>query len=71
MSSNMDSLLTKVTKRLPRPGADQWKERLEVIAKGSGVPYHTLLKIAKGLTEDPRVSTVSRLYAYFGKKNPS
>jgi predicted transcriptional regulator len=51
-----------VRQRLPRPSA---RAELELVAKGSGVPYHTLLKIAKGETEDPRTSTVNRLVVYF------
>jgi len=57
-----DNLLKYVLARLPTP--DQ-RERLEAIAKGAGVPYHTLLKIAKGETEDPRVSTIESLIQYF------
>lgn len=49
-------------RRLPRPSE---KAELERVAKGSGVPYHTLLKIASGETEDPRTSTVNRLVVYF------
>lgn len=55
-------MLSYIRERLPAPGE---KERLEEIAKGSAVPYHTLLKIAKGETADPRVSTVENLIRYF------
>lgn len=41
---------------------------LERVARESGVPYHTLLKIVSGETEDPRVSTVDNLLAYFRKQ---
>lgn len=51
-----------VQERLPAPSD---RQRLEEIATGSGVPYHTLLKIAKGETVDPRVSTVESLADYF------
>lgn len=40
------------------------REGLERIAKASKVPYHTLLKIANGQTEDPRISTVEKLQRY-------
>jgi predicted transcriptional regulator len=40
-----------------------WPE-LEVIAKGAGVPFHTLRKIASGETRDPRVSTIAALQQY-------
>lgn len=55
------SLLQYVRERLPTPSE---KDRLEEVAKGADVPYHTLLKIAKGETEDPKVSTVQKLYDY-------
>lgn len=51
-----------VRQHLPRADA---KEELEAVATGSGVSFHTLLKIAKGETEDPRTSTVNRLAVYF------
>jgi predicted transcriptional regulator len=41
------------------------KAELERVAKGSGVPYNTLIKLANGATEDPRVSTVNRLVIYY------
>ena len=57
-----ENILDYVRSRLP---AASDKERLEIIAKGAEVPYHTLLKIANGETEDPRVSTVQNLLQYF------
>jgi len=60
-----ETLLQYVRERLPDPSN---KERLEEIAKGADVPYHTLLKIAKGETEDPRVSTVENLIRYFRER---
>lgn len=51
--------------KLPAPSD---KEALERIAKESGVPYHTLLKIANGQTEDPRVSTIEKLLQYFDER---
>jgi predicted transcriptional regulator len=51
-----------IRQRLPDPSH---KAELELIARGSGVPYHTLLKIANGVTADPRTSTVNRLVIYF------
>lgn len=56
------TLLNSIRGRLPAPSE---RLRLEEIAKGSKVPYHTLLKIAKGETEDPRVSTVESLLRFF------
>lgn len=60
-----ESMFEYVKERLPAPGE---KEALEEIAKGAEVPYHTLLKIAKGETEDPRVSTVENLFRYLRAK---
>jgi predicted transcriptional regulator len=57
-----ENILEYIRDRLPVPGD---RERLEIIAKGADVPYHTLLKIANGETEDPRVSTVQNLLRYF------
>jgi predicted transcriptional regulator len=51
-----------VRERLPKPSE---RAELEAVAIGSGVPYHTLLKIAKGETADPRTSTVNRLAIYY------
>jgi predicted transcriptional regulator len=51
--------------RLPDPSD---KEALEAIAKASKVPYHTLLKIANGQTDDPRISTIEKLQRYFGER---
>lgn len=48
--------------RLPKRGD---RPELETVAKGAGVPYHTLLKIVSGETSDPRTSTVNRLSIYF------
>ena len=55
-------LLDYVRARLP---ASSDRGRLEEIARGAGVPYHTLLKIANGETDDPRVSTIENLIRYF------
>lgn len=57
-----ESMLAYVKERLPAPSE---KAALEKVAEGSGVPFHTLLKIAKGETEDPRVSTVESLFNYY------
>lgn len=57
-----ETILEYVCSRLP---AANERERLEEIAKGADVSYHTLLKIANGETTDPRVSTVQSLFQYF------
>lgn len=58
-------MLAYLRDRLPRPDSERFHDRLQEIAKGAGVPYHTLLKIANGQTTDPRVSTVENLLRYF------
>lgn len=50
----------------------QWPD----IARRSGVPYHTLTRIAQRKSPDPRVSTVQRLHDcmtqhYVGGSQPS
>lgn len=56
-------LLTNLKKKLP---ASNDRKGLERLSKASDVPYHTLLKIAKGETSDPRISTVARLQRALG-----
>lgn len=51
-------VLSRLKAKLP-PAND--RAALERVATGSGVPYHTLLKIVKGETTDPRLSTVESL----------
>lgn len=63
-----DGLLNYVLGQLPDPKADGFTERLEEISKGADVPFHTLLKIAKRETADPRVSTVQNLIRYFQQR---
>jgi hypothetical protein len=60
-----DGLLKAVIARLPKQGDDDFHERIDEIARGADVSPHTLLKIAKGETTDPRVSTVESLIRYF------
>lgn len=52
------NLLLQVRRKLP-PANE--KEKLEAAAKGSGVPFHTLLKIITGETANPRIKTVEKL----------
>lgn len=60
-----ETILAYVLERLPKQGDSHFNARLEQIAKGADVPFHTLLKVAKGETVDPRVSTVQSLHDYF------
>lgn len=60
-----EPLLDYLLARLP--GATE-KDRLQEVATAAGVPFHTLLKIVKGETADPRVSTVDSLLKYLREK---
>ena len=57
--SNDESILVAVRRQL-----GETKGRWASVAEQSGVPYHTLTKIAQGKV-DPRVSTVQRLVDHF------
>ena len=57
--SNADSILVAVRRQL-----DATKGKWSSVAEQSGVPYHTLTKIAQGKV-DPRLSTVQRLVDHF------
>ncbi|MFT3815241.1 MAG: hypothetical protein QM740_17985 [Acidovorax sp.] len=61
--SNTESILVAVRRQL---GAT--KGRWVAVAEQSGVPYHTLVKIAQGTVTDPRVSTVQRLVDHFAQQ---
>jgi|TARA_R100001530_G_scaffold3596_4_gene5273 predicted transcriptional regulator len=39
--------------------------RLRFVAKQSGVPYHTLIKISSGHTKNPGIDHIQRLYDFF------
>lgn len=60
MSTNVEPILTFVRRKLEESRGD-WVE----IARVSGVPYHTLTKVAQGSTPNPRIDTVQRLVDYF------
>lgn len=57
--SNAESILVAVRRQL-----DATKGKWSSVAERSGVPYHTLTKIAQGKV-DPRLSTVQRLVDHF------
>jgi transcriptional regulator with XRE-family HTH domain len=42
--------------------------KLADVARASGVPYHTLTKIAQGQVENPRIGTIQRLVDYFNRE---
>ncbi len=46
----------------------RWSE-VEKVAKGSGIPFNTLIKIARGETVNPRMTTAHALQEYFAE-NP-
>lgn len=60
MATNIEPILTFVRRRLDSSRGD-WP----AIAASSGVPYHTLTKIAQGIVENPRINTVQRLLDLF------
>lgn len=60
MITDMDTFDT-ILQRL----AKNTRSELAGIAEKSGVPFHTLLKIASGETQNPRVRTVEHLQQYF------
>jgi len=65
--SNAESILVAVRRQL-----GETKGKWSSVAEQSGVPYHTLTKIAQGKV-DPRLSTVQRLVDHFAvsSKAPS
>lgn len=60
MSTNVEPILTFVRRKLEEVRGS-WVE----VSIKSGVPYHTLTKIAQGQVPDPRISTVQRLVDHF------
>lgn len=60
MSTNVEPILSFVRRKLEE-SRGQWVE----VSRISGVPYHTLTKLAQGQVEDPRISTVQRLVDHF------
>lgn len=59
-STHEETMLEGVLRGL-NESRGQWAE----VSSESGVPYHTLTKIAQRRTPNPRFDTVSRLHAYF------
>ncbi|ODP33091.1 hypothetical protein A9762_20830 [Pandoraea sp. ISTKB] len=47
---------------------DKNKGYLPDVARGSGVPYQTVTKIACRLVRDPRISTIQALHDYFASR---
>lgn len=60
MSNTIEPILTFVRRKLSE-SRGSWVE----VARDSGVPYHTLTKIAQGHVENPRIATVQRLIDHF------
>jgi len=60
MSTSVEPILAFVLRKLEE-SRGKWVE----VARDSGVPYHTLTKIAQGQSPDPRIDTVQRLVDYF------
>lgn len=51
-----------------RANLQRYKREWPAIARDSGVPYHTVVKVASGRVTDPRVSTVQALHDYFTRR---
>ncbi|VVD76604.1 hypothetical protein PEP31012_00875 [Pandoraea eparura] len=51
-----------------RANLQKHKREWPAIARDSGVPYHTVVKVASGRVTDPRVSTVQALHDYFARR---
>lgn len=60
MTDQPTTLLDEVLRDLDR-SRGRWAE----VSDGSGVPYHTLTKIAQGQNKNPRVQTVQKLHDHF------
>jgi predicted transcriptional regulator len=50
-----------------RCGLSASRGRWVEVSRESGVPYHTLIKIAQGQVSNPRIETVQRLVDYFNR----
>lgn len=55
-----EPIMTFVRRKLDE-SRGQWAE----VSRASGVPYHTLTKIAQGQSPDPRINTIQRLIDHF------
>lgn len=44
------------------------RDRILRLSTASGVPFHTLLKIKSGETDDPRLSTVRAFWPHLAKQ---
>ncbi|MFZ3120055.1 MAG: hypothetical protein WA159_17275 [Variovorax sp.] len=63
MTAPAETIMTAVQRGLAA-SRGQWVQ----VSRHSGVPYHTLIKIAQGHVSNPRIETVQRLVDYFGQK---
>ena len=62
-----DSILNFVQQKLEEVGRSGWP----AIHDATGVPLSTIEKIAYGVHEDPRISTIEPLYAHFQHREPA
>jgi hypothetical protein len=63
MPTILDTLLAHLDARtLPQ---------IEEVSKATGVPFHTIAKIKRRETLNPRIETVQSLLAHFGKSSES
>lgn len=71
---NDEPVLEYVKRRLealliPRDRRQSKGERLDEVAKGSGVPASTIVKIVNGHTADPQISTIQALLDYITRED--
>jgi len=60
MSTQVEPILSFVRRKL-----EECRGTWVSVSAESGVPYHTLTKIAQGQVENPRIDTVQRLVNHF------
>jgi len=58
-----ESILSRV-RRCLQQARGKWGK----VSQGSGVPYHTLTKIAQGKVANPRIQTIQLLVDYFASE---
>lgn len=60
ISGRAEPILDYVKRRLQESRGD-WPQ----ISIETGVPYFTITNVAQGKSEDPRISTIQKLFDYF------
>lgn len=63
----MDESILLYVKRRLEESRGEWPQ----ISKDTGVPYFTVTNIAQGKVEDPRISTMQKLYNHLKASDPA